>query len=274
MKRMIAFALAMVLSLSLCACGKKKAAENKAPADPNAGKTAVWVLNEIYDTTGKYEFRLEYEENRDLKGIEYRCEDEDGKVYITQKRYVFDSVGRLLTENVIRNDVNKVFCHSYDIYGNEVNSNCEYTYDAGGKILTVYNNANRKSGTYTYNEAGLLIAKNDFNGQWTYTYDANGRLLTEQDSEGWHATYTYDDKGNLTKYASGYADDTPEWTEIYTYDANGNLSQITVQSPEFDGGKDVVYQLSYEQVYLLPEQANVIKAQQEYALSKVATLTR
>jgi len=115
-------------------------------------------------------------------------------------------------------------------------------------------------------------AKNDYNGQWTYTYDAGGRLLTEQDADGWYATYTYDDKGNLTKYVSGYTQETPEWTELYAYDANGNLSQITVQSPEFE--KDVVYQLSYEQVYLTQEQADAVKAQQAYALGEVPTLTR
>ena len=275
MKRAIALLLAVMLTLSFCGCGKKKAeAGNNAQADPNAGKPSVWVVTEIHDVTGKYEFKVEYEEDHDLKRIEYRYEDADGKVYTTEKQYMFDSMGRLLTENVIRDKVNRVYTHSYDIYGNEVQSDCDYTYNDQGKILTVYNNANRQTASYTYNEDGDLIAKSDYYGDWTYTYDNNGRLLTEQADYGWCVNYTYDDSGKLTKMVSGYLNEDPEWTELYTYDANGNLSKISIQAPEFGEGKTVEYQLAYQQLYLTQEQIAVIQAQQDYIIGKISALTR
>ena len=81
MKKVIALLLALALMVSMGAC-KKKAADatvDTVTPDPNAGLEAVFVITEISDNTGNYEYKLAYGEDHVLKSIGYSYEDENEK---------------------------------------------------------------------------------------------------------------------------------------------------------------------------------------------------
>lgn len=274
MKKVIALLLALVLVAGMGAC-KKKAADatvDTVVPDPNAGLETVYVITEISDNTGNYEYKLAYDENHNLESISYSYEDENAKLHKVAHQYGFDASGRLLTNITVRDGKSQVTAFTYDSYGNKLESGWTYTYSQDGKITAAENTRIGQSETYTYDEDGRLVGKSEMYTDWTYTYDAKGNLIAMQTSYEWTDRYTYDEAGKLTKRVYGYDGVDPEWIESWEYNEDGKPGKLTINADGLNGGKDLVCQISYQKVYLPKEKAAVINAQQAYLLEQIPAL--
>ena len=114
--------------------------------------------------------------------------------------------------------------------------------------------------TYSYDEAGNILSKNDTNGVLTetYTYDERNRLISASalNSPERSFTFEYDDFNNITKMVKNSVQKTYEYDDVkvhslktvregtsyktYTYNENGDVT-LTV-SP--DAAREVVYDAS------------------------------
>jgi len=137
--------------------------------------------------------------------------------------------------------------HRYsDLAGTTLAASSIYTYDKLNRLVELrYTNAAASEialYTWTYDDAGRLVASTSPDDDATFTYDNNGQLLAADH----HAlsgiadeAYTYDAAGNrTTANASVYTtgDDnrlTSDGTHTYTYDDEGNrLSKTTIVTGE------------------------------------------
>ena len=100
-----------------------------------------------------------------------------------------------------------------------------YTYDEAGNLLT----KNDGSGitTYTYDNRNRLIEMEDALGQSeTYTYDANSNVIGKTDRNGTVTTTVYDGLKRVVSVSAEYADGTPASEYLQnTYSKTGSLTQ-------------------------------------------------
>lgn len=245
MKKWIALFLAVILTLSLCACGGNETSpDSTAPGDstpnstaPDTGKpddeqkdenvtasllTEITVAEKNADGgTDTIKVTLEYDENYNIIGA---------KNYFN---------GKLTTSAVYNKDVNQPLLEQeYDDNG-EKTFRQENTYDAKGNRLTNYAydaEGNVRWGyEYTYNADGNVLTEKCFEGgalvsDFRYTYDADGRLeylvaIWEDGSQDW-SRFTYDEHGNKLTESTGCDDN---WLYENTYEntyENGKLMEV------------------------------------------------
>jgi YD repeat-containing protein len=120
--------------------------------------------------------------------------------------------------------------YTYDPMGNRLNmatagngsSTITYTYDAGDQLLSAGGT------TYTYDNNGNRIEKNESAGTTLYEFDAANRLASVSLQGGTSLIFAYDGDGNrLSKaVASG---NTTESTG-YVWDVNGGLPQVLTEA--------------------------------------------
>ena len=118
---------------------------------------------------------------------------------------------------------------------------------------------------YSYDERGLLIARNTPTGRtgWVkeeFTYDDKGNLLTidttDRDGRWEKIVYTYDEKGNvLTEDYTHYA--YTAYTYTYTYDEKGNMLTKCNSMDNPNLGETGKLQRCY--TYTYDEKGNLIK---------------
>ena len=232
MKKWLALFLAVVMVLSLAACGKDKKEDN-AKNDKKGDKTTVDVAA-LYDdamakiNSGNYEEA--YLLLKDVKNTK-----ENKNLIALKNKLVWMPV------EILRSNETKLLC-TYDKNGNPLSQfvnwdgeyRAEYAYDPNGHLLTQkeYEDGElRLTTTYTYDQNGNCLTEkrtyHDGGDDWslcTYTYTADGLLATQEwtNSDGDWSTYryTYNKDGNCTHRTSIDEDD--EITTTYTYDANGN----------------------------------------------------
>jgi len=103
-----------------------------------------------------------------------------------------------------------------------VSSTVAYSYDAGDQLLSA------GSTTYTYDNNGDLVEKNESSGLTLYGYDAANRLDSLSVQGGPLLTFAYDGDGNRIgkDVISG---NTTESTQ-YVWDVNGGLPQVLTES--------------------------------------------
>ena len=121
--------------------------------------------------------------------------------------------------------------YTYDSMGNRlsmatttgnVSSTVIYTYDAGDRLLSAGGT------TYTYDNNGNLIGKNEVNGTTLYGYDDAGRLTGVSLPGGTSIEFAYDGDGNrLSKSVN--SGNTTESTD-YVWDVNGGLPQVLTET--------------------------------------------
>jgi RHS repeat-associated protein len=122
----------------------------------------------------------------------------------------------------------------YDSYGNQTAvvdprfsgqedpPETTFTYDLGGRLLTVTNELGHTT-TYTYDaQNNVLTVTDNLGNVTTYTYDAKGNLETITDANDKLTTYDYDDADRLTSVV-----DALDQTTSYEYDGNGNRTSVT-----------------------------------------------
>ncbi len=157
----------------------------------NAGKVLTETINGK-TTTNTYDFR------GNLSSVT------DAMNHV--ETYVIDSNG-LLTIKTDRNGT--VFA---------------YTYDSLGRVLTetaMKNNLSQTK-TYTYTKTGLLRSTNNNGVVVTNTYDNFGRLTIQNESDGITHRYFYNNNNERIEYKLIINGETELW-EKYTYNAAGQM---------------------------------------------------
>jgi antitoxin component YwqK of YwqJK toxin-antitoxin module len=244
MKKIIAISLALVMALSLCACG----GDNAPGGSKDDEKVSVSLFTQVIMTekdsdgdTDTMKGVVEYDENYNIIGtktyindkLNYEVTyDKDITKPMLEKSYYEDGT-RTSTEVYVYDENGNCLerTSTYD-NGEETTVNKEiYTYDANGNILT----EKRYEGgelyyefRYTYTASGKLESEtHNWNGEesWTrYTYDEHDNILTEKQGSGEEVdtSRTYEntyENGKLTEVKI-YRGETLD--ERICYDADGN----------------------------------------------------
>ena len=118
------------------------------------------------------------------------------------------------------NSLNQLTYESYSV-DNEEEYAKTYSYDALGRVTSIYDYENTIS--YSYNSDGSIASYAYNNLVTTFNY-SNGRLTSYTDSDNVTRTYTYDSYGNATGCAF----------DIYTLEYNtlGSLTKASVNNAE------------------------------------------
>lgn len=192
---------------------------------------------------------------------EYHDFADDAENYETAYTNTYDQAGRLTH---VRTSDGWVDCYySYDDASGHVikkDADCEYEYDADGKLLKRAEEFSDGSGSrkvYTYNEKGDVsliqnYSKNIFNGlyelsdkdEYTYEYNKHNDAVSEtmrrytyhQDSETWELLYTnarefeytYENGGKTSTCVYRIQDGKRIADKKYVYDSNGNANEVYV----------------------------------------------
>lgn len=218
MKKWMAFFLAMVMALSLWACGKDDGSKGTAPTEGPKVQAMLFtemVMTEKNSEGGKDAMKglVEYDENYNIIGT---------KTYLN---------GKLNYEVTYDHDMDRPLSQKSYNQDGQLSDTTEYTYDEKGNCL-------ERTTTY-YGEATLT-------SKTVSTYDADGNKLTmkayENGTLNYEVRYTYNADGKLAKEV--HIEDGVEayWTEK-TYDDHGNIVMDHTDGM-LSGSKD-----TYENIY-------------------------
>lgn len=213
LRKLLCMVLAMLMVLSMVACGKdaddgENADKGKNPGkDPTVPTTTapaeddtVWVLTKEYDGDNRYTLYY-YDTEGNLIGGEY---------YQDSKKWGDYQFVTTTTE-----DGGKIVEKSYkNVKDTEYSKQYSYEYDAEGKLIKV-EDISRYSSSY-----------------WTFAYNADGDVtealhMTDEGQQE-KVTYTYQDG---TLYQVNYYKSENNWgIYTYTYDANGFPVKIEIEN--------------------------------------------
>ena len=173
----------------------------------NAGLTTK-IEQYQKNASGSYDLGWSEDYTYKLDGNLTQKEDSLGNV----TTYEYDSLGRLLEEQLISNDINRwkdtYFFDDYDNRSRKVHNN--------------YTDGITTSTAYTYDKANRLLSEQIVEGtsvtDYDYQYDASGNLISKTRTlngiESTILSNEYDDFNRLSKVV------TPSKTSEYKYDAN------------------------------------------------------
>ncbi len=161
--------------------------------------------------------------------------DEAGNVLTTtdrsgkQVRRTFDTLNRLTKVEYLQDS--KQDTYTYNSFGDltqiaNADVTYNYTYSARHEMQSKTDTRFNKSLGWTYDGAGDLVTKTDYQGKvTTFQYDAGNRLVAEQNPDFLQVSYHYDNAGRLIDrlLSNGAA-------TIYSYDADGRLARLQNKS--------------------------------------------
>ena len=246
MKKWIALFLAVILALSLCACGKDDSADPTqtptiAPTDPTTGGNNNGGENndnnggiaEDGDFSLLTDILLRNGDGEEAENAKVELEYDANYCIVGAKLY---NGGALRSEVVLDKETTHILSQTEYEEGMLSNTHT-FTYDANGNELTrVTTNA---AGEVTYSK--------------TSTYTAEGWLETTKDNYSWE-TYTYDEHGNPLTYRSGSGDEVWSNTAYENSYADGRLTEVKVNqdgyprwSERYDADGNLVEECSYDE---------------------------
>ena len=264
MNKALSLILALVLCLSLCACGGVDQNPEAPPTEeqPAEIKEEIWVRisEDSINDEGDIIMRWEdvYNEDGELArhgfgSYESKLHDADFVDYTYE--YEFDEQNNLIEMRVFENDI---IC---DIY----------TFNNDGLIIeiTSYYPDGRQSdrGVYEYDEAGRLVTSIDYmdsgklDRKILYKYRADGtceeRSCYKEDDVLLYITEC-DELGRpyFTKY---YNTKAPTYSYKYIYDDNGNLTEV-FQYRGKSNDEQSHYRYTYRLIQVTPLQKKIIEA--------------
>lgn len=257
MKKAISLLLALMLCLSLCACG----GGNDAPETKGNEEIDNPIENQV-ETTEDPALEAEREKQYNIALRKLETSVFDGQSAAFKEAYeIFAQLGDYkdaqahLEKYTILPDMRLMeTCSEVNAFGEEVNScSRDYGYDAEGKTVydpkdcsTPYDSTTRT--IYTYNEEGVVIEEVRISGTMTVqktsiTHDEVGNVIKKEslDADGTTTTQTfdYDAMGRLETMMEVLVvepyGDTYKVTSKYTYDDNGVLVSVVEKG---DGGTE------------------------------------
>lgn len=221
MKKVFPLFLAMLMALSLCACGADDG--GKTEDGGKDGKVTAAKLTQVIRTEKGVDGK-----DRTMKStVEY---DEDHYIIAT-KSYLDDKLGYAVTYD---KDLNKPLV--------------ELTYDDNGEIIDRTENTYDKKGNCVEKTSVYTVDGKDITLKRISTYDANGNVLTEASYEdgklSYEQRYTYTADGKLARESYINSDGLEEAYTENTYDDQGNLLSVKVDG--MLSGSYVTYENTYE----------------------------
>lgn len=239
-KRFLCFALALVLMLSLCACGGKKGGDEPADAEetivlPPASydKEDGKLYREVYYNSNGLKFSSIIYEYDGYGRIASEIELGENDAPVSKSTFEYNDAGQ------------KTAMLNYTAEGPEEYSfayRVDYEYDENGNLVREQRTENDvivAITVYEYNENGILIKKDQYEGEdfmicsYEYELDENGnakRCIRHDFIEGVDIEnrYTYDSKGNMITDVSCDADGAVQNRMEYDYDENGNEIKCSI----------------------------------------------
>lgn len=220
MKQIVALVLAVLITLSLAACGEKEALSSETPGLQQT--ESLTQSSEGAEESSPPSESVESEPTEPpIKTVYIKTSE---KTYIDGEltyAYEYDSRGNLL----------KSVDGAAGVVGGYI---CEYTYDENNNCLSkIYTENGFPSDYtyYTYDQAGNLLTKDVYNAQselhYTYRYNEKNQKIEEVSStlDGVQSIteFFYNSDGLLARKAKRRGNKTePEEIIEYTYDARGN----------------------------------------------------
>jgi RHS repeat-associated protein len=189
---------------------------------------------------------------------------------------VYDNYGN--KQSVSNADV--TYNYEYDLKNrptkktdNRVNKNLQYTYDYAGNILTKTNYDGSVT-DYRYDSANRLVSlRNPSYLEVSYNYDGAGRLLNRILSNGARTDYAWDDGNRLSSITNLSADGST--VNSVTFDERDRLGNISTRSD--DSGTTTVF--TYDALYRLTDVSNyaydestdgdILNSEESYVFDKV-----
>ncbi|MBP3313040.1 MAG: hypothetical protein J6K84_00070 [Oscillospiraceae bacterium] len=254
MKRILCLMLALVMLLSLTACGGGTASENKennnggasqqdpAPQDPDDDEKddREETYQQVLKLLGEKNFEEAYKLLQKIQGYK------DTLTMLT--KFVWKPL-KAVHSNDAGADLTTYYTYTYDDHGYAIASTYEsdvisnsYTYenvyDDLGRIKSVTSNSSVGYQTiinYIYNEKGQLSClSSNYNGSYVqdifYYYNDLGQVIREEVPDTESVTeYTYDEKGNVTSMDGNMGTS----TYVNIYDDHGRLVKYVRTDGEF-----------------------------------------
>ena len=252
MKKILAISLALILALSLCACGGDNATSSGGKDDQVSTSLLTQVVitqRNPDDTRSTMKAVLEYDADYNIIA---------GKSYLDDKLYNEMTFDKDPSKPLFQQDYDENgekdghWIYTYDDNGNELSS-CKY--DADGKILWKY--------VQTYDANGNVLTEQDYQGdelqnEYRYVYNADGKLeirysrWSDDEEESW-TKYIYDEYGNVAKELSGCGEEEYNTTIYRNVYENGKLVEIGILNAagelydltRYDADGNVILSASY-----------------------------
>jgi antitoxin component YwqK of YwqJK toxin-antitoxin module len=251
MKKWMAFFLAMVMALSLWACGKDdtKAAPTEAPTTPTEAPTAPVENNGGENInqdpeTGNFslltDMTIRYGEGDDAEIIKMEFAYDDDHDIVAYKAYLD---GNLYSKGTFDKDTYNTLQQKDYTEDGVIDGTYDYTYDENGREIQAVT---------TDGEGNILSFRaNTYTAQGLLEYSFSS-FADEIGNYTTYEQYTYDDHGNILRYISGSGDEI--WTIIVfenIYDGD-RLSEVKTYEDgilqwceQYDADGNLVTELSY-----------------------------
>lgn len=218
MKRYLTLALALIMAMSLTACGGDKPASDASSTTDPSTSTSTPIEGE------------EQAPDESIQPVEPELKTEKQTVWLQMSK----------------NEFGNLMVYEYDEYGNLITE----SHSSHGQLTP--------ENTYTYSPDGKMLTRNyhksdgSINSTTTYTYDDQGRLIEEINMKpaapiaSEHFTYTYDDAAKTMKKTTYSSMEQGKITDeqLFELDDNGNvLRDSKINS---DGSQTLQYEYTYD----------------------------
>ena len=239
--------MAMVMALSLCACGKDDTKNptdgpTKAPTTPTTSTTGE--NNNADPETGNFslltDMSIRYADGEDSEIIKLEMTYDDDFDIVGYKVFM---EGKLYSEVTCDKKTCKPLSQRDYSEGGTIDCTYDYTYDENGKELEAVSTDGE--GTVLYSRSNTYTPEGWLESSVSSFADENGGYIT-------YERYTYDEQGNALSYISGSGDEI--WTIIVfenIYDGD-RLSEVKTYEDgilqwceQYDADGNLVTELSY-----------------------------
>lgn len=238
MKKAFALALALMLLLSLAACGEPETTGNQKPNNEKPGTTqstgpvamkTIYVITgssttHIVDGTITYEYKQSFSYDDQGRMIGYTFEVDGNSMDSVEMEIQCDEYGRTAQIRSIQDGKEVTITYTYDEMGNNLSQ------------ITAQDGNTLQSQRYTYDADGNLLSQElEVSGicqRVEYVYE-QGRLVKEisySDGElSQYELYYYDDQGRVIKSETRLSNDAVYFTWDYTYSDDGLTTYSTCE---------------------------------------------
>lgn len=259
MKKTMALLLAIMMCLSLCACGEISQQEESSGKKEDIYAVALLLLEESQSTENAsekvkeaYELLVSLGEYEDAKGYLDKITQKELCVLKASETYdAFGQRGRVENISYKYDRVGRLLSESFE---NFANMTIYVEYDSNNRVSTKTSKINdtiRYVATYSYNDAGLCIsyAEKLASGEvfeFSYEYDARGNCVKESNNSagGIKTQNTYNAADELIskeKFVGGRLVEAYKYE--YTYNENGNIQRKKVEG--FSNEETYIHTESY-----------------------------